>query len=161
MTAGRRIDRDHMLRMMDLHDYDTVRTHATAIALRLRNGTMPPASTGGPWPDEWLALFDRWVAAGFPRLDLAAGTTILNVLPNNRLELRASGSVGGQGVQVWFDLRAIGEAQRHYALSAEQEPPGSGGGSAQFTAIERMPRGLLRSILVTDANGTQEIMVPV
>jgi len=27
---------------------------------------MPPIEDGGPWPEEWIALFERWIAAGHP-----------------------------------------------------------------------------------------------
>jgi hypothetical protein len=32
---------------------------------------MPPPDEGGPWPPEWLALFERWINEGMHRLDRA------------------------------------------------------------------------------------------
>jgi hypothetical protein len=32
---------------------------------------MPPPDEGGPWPPEWLALFERWINEGMKRLDNA------------------------------------------------------------------------------------------
>jgi hypothetical protein len=52
-----------MMRAFDLWSYDDVRSNADAIATRLRAGTMP---CDGPWPNERVALFDRWVADGTP-----------------------------------------------------------------------------------------------
>jgi hypothetical protein len=46
-----------------------VRSNKDAILQRLqaRDGSMmPPASAGGPWPDEWIALFQRWIQEGTP-----------------------------------------------------------------------------------------------
>ncbi len=56
-------DRAAMMRAFDLWSYDDVRSNADAIATRLRAGTMP---CDGPWPNERVALFDRWVADGTP-----------------------------------------------------------------------------------------------
>jgi hypothetical protein len=51
-------DRDSMRRSFDLWSYDDVRTHAGAIAQRLKNGSMP---CDGAWPAEKVELFERWV----------------------------------------------------------------------------------------------------
>ena len=47
----------------DLWSYDDVSQNATAIAERLRDGSMP---CDGAWPDEQIELFERWVDAGAP-----------------------------------------------------------------------------------------------
>ena len=47
----------------DLASYADVNTHADAILERVRNGTMP---CDGPWPQERVTAFARWVAAGKP-----------------------------------------------------------------------------------------------
>jgi len=59
-------DVKHMSGMIDLSNYADVRDSADSILSRLRDekNPMPPAETGGPWPDEWIALFARWVAEG-------------------------------------------------------------------------------------------------
>lgn len=54
---------------IDLSSYDDVKANSAAIQDRLkrRDGKMmPPQSADGPWPDEWIALFDRWVAEHMP-----------------------------------------------------------------------------------------------
>lgn len=64
------VDIDHMADFgVDLGTYDGVKANATEISTRLKDTTapMPPTSTGGPWPDEWIALFDRWISEGFPQ----------------------------------------------------------------------------------------------
>jgi hypothetical protein len=51
---------------VDLGTYDGVKTNAAAIlqSLKDKDAPMPPAEDGGPWPDEWVALFERWIAEG-------------------------------------------------------------------------------------------------
>src|SRR5688500_17262186 len=65
----RLIDREHMIRMFDLYDYDQVVAHAEAFADRVAVD-MPPVTSGGPWPQEWVALFRRWMTTGYKRLEL-------------------------------------------------------------------------------------------
>jgi hypothetical protein len=54
-------DRDSMKWAFDLSSYDDVARNSDAILERLREGTMP---CDGGWPDEQVALFERWIAAG-------------------------------------------------------------------------------------------------
>jgi hypothetical protein len=54
-------DQQAMQAAFDLWSVTDVRTHSSAIAARLRAGSMP---CDGPWPAEKVALFDRWVAEG-------------------------------------------------------------------------------------------------
>jgi hypothetical protein len=56
-------DRDAMRRAFDLWLYDDVVAHASAIATKLHDGTMP---CDGPWPEERLEVFDHWVDQGTP-----------------------------------------------------------------------------------------------
>src|SRR5262245_4642172 len=65
----RLIDRDNMAWRMDLWNYDQVRENAAVIVERLQ-ADMPPTAYGGQWPAEWIALFQRWIAEGFGKLDL-------------------------------------------------------------------------------------------
>jgi hypothetical protein len=64
------IDIDHMADFgVDLGSYDGVKANARDIATRLKDAAapMPPKDSGGPWPDEWIQLFDRWMSEGFPQ----------------------------------------------------------------------------------------------
>ena len=56
-------DRDSMKRAFDLWSYDDVAQHSDAIVGRLRDGTMP---CDGAWPQERVAVFQRWIEAGLP-----------------------------------------------------------------------------------------------
>jgi CDGSH-type Zn-finger protein len=56
-------DRGSMRFAFDLWAYDDVREHGGAILRRLRDGSMP---CDGTWPDGRIALFERWIEAGYP-----------------------------------------------------------------------------------------------
>jgi hypothetical protein len=63
------IDVKHMSTRIDLTSHSSVAAAASKIASRLKQTgrtMMPPEQHGGPWPEEWIALFDRWVAEGCP-----------------------------------------------------------------------------------------------
>ena len=57
-------DRDAMRRAFDLWAYEDVVAHASAIASKLHDGSMP---CDGPWPAEQVSAFDRWVSQGTPQ----------------------------------------------------------------------------------------------
>lgn len=59
-------DIDHMNDFgIDLSDYATVRDNADSILTRLmdRDNPMPPEPRG-PWPQEWIDCFKRWIDKG-------------------------------------------------------------------------------------------------
>ena len=56
-------DRDSMLQSFDLWSAADVAANGSAIAERLRDGSMP---CDGPWPATQVALFTRWLANGAP-----------------------------------------------------------------------------------------------
>lgn len=58
----RDLDRASMLKRFDLWNYDDVVNHGTAIASRLKAGTMP---CDGAWQPEQVSTFDRWMQDGF------------------------------------------------------------------------------------------------
>ncbi len=59
----RESDRESMEFAFDLWDYHDACTHAQDILERLTDGSMP---CDGEWPEEQIALFQRWVEAGMP-----------------------------------------------------------------------------------------------
>ena len=68
----RSIDIEHMQSVkFDLSDYEDVKDFSGDILKRLKEldnlKVMPPIKDGGPWPEEWIALFERWITAGHPR----------------------------------------------------------------------------------------------
>jgi hypothetical protein len=68
----RDIDVQHMANVgpfsLDLTNQAEVAARAQQILARLKNAEdpMPPIRTDGPWPEEWIALFERWIAEGHP-----------------------------------------------------------------------------------------------
>ena len=52
-----------MRNAFDLWSYADVQTHSSAIAERLKNGSMP---CDGAWASEQVELFERWVEQGMP-----------------------------------------------------------------------------------------------
>src|SRR6267154_2145665 len=67
----RLLEREHMTTLLtpgiDLWDLDAVWAKRNLILGRLRAEglqTMPGAQVGGPWPAEWISLFERWAATG-------------------------------------------------------------------------------------------------
>jgi hypothetical protein len=59
----RQRDQQAMSFAFDLLSYQDVEHHAPAILDRLRAGSMP---CDGPWPDQQIDLFQRWVDEGTP-----------------------------------------------------------------------------------------------
>jgi CDGSH-type Zn-finger protein/truncated hemoglobin YjbI len=62
-TLFRKRDRNSMKFAFDLWSYADVQQHADQILTRVRNGSMP---CDGEWPQEYMAAFERWIAAGKP-----------------------------------------------------------------------------------------------
>ena len=59
----RELDRDEMDYIFDLWNYQDVSTHAQSILERVEDGSMP---CDQEWPEEQIALFRAWMAAGMP-----------------------------------------------------------------------------------------------
>lgn len=51
------VDHDHMLRMIDLWDWQDTRENSAVILQRLQNRTMPP----GGWQDDKIRTFENWI----------------------------------------------------------------------------------------------------
>jgi hypothetical protein len=56
-------DVSSMSKAFDLASYNDVRANAGQILAKLSDGSMP---CDGPWPQERVELFRRWVGAGYP-----------------------------------------------------------------------------------------------
>jgi len=54
-------DINSMKKAFDLSSYDDVRSHADAILGRVSAGSMP---CDGPWPQDQVDLFRRWIEEG-------------------------------------------------------------------------------------------------
>ena len=157
------IDREHMKghggdRDMDLWDYDSVvkYSHDILVKLRTEGNPMPPLTTGGPWPDEWIALFERWVSAQCPRLELAAGT--YTATPHNAEVILAAIGNTSVACNVWLYLKSIASDKREYILYAEP----SSDSQTTFSVIDEFEAPDDPSeftIIVHDCNGEQEVPI--
>jgi hypothetical protein len=163
------VDRDHMLqlsspkRRIDMFDYDQVveRCKSGVFQSWLR-GHMPPVNVGGPWPDEWLALFDRWVEGvdgerKFLRLAPVSGdyTATLNA---GAVLLMATGEKPDDADEVWLERISMAESPREYALVREEV--GTAKEAGEFTVRERFtPAAGVTTVIVTDAKGRHEVNI--
>lgn len=128
----RSLDREHMDFAFSLWQYpegpgsDPI-THFTLILNRLKSPApdvvMPPPYAGGPWPKEWVDLFERWLAAGAPRLDLATlDSTHLTAVrqPGTPLiQLSVPVSLPSPGHVAWLERRWV--ATRQFSPEAADE----------------------------------------
>jgi hypothetical protein len=160
----RLVDRDHMLllsssqRRIDLFDYDQVVARCrTGVFQQWLKGHMPPVNVGGPWPEEWLALFDRWVSEGYRRLDTAAAEYSAGVNGGSVL-LIATGEKPADEDEVWFERLSSAESPREYALV--REAIGTTSDPSDFTVRERFVAAPgVTIVVVHDANGRHEVTI--
>ena len=122
----RLLDREHMLTLVepgfDLWELERVWEMRNDILLRLRgegSQNMPGLQLGGPWPAEWIALFERWTQN--PTADdighhlvLAQpdGPYQLQPLSGDKRRLQAKVIAPTAGCRAWFELDSITSGQR-------------------------------------------------
>ena len=167
----RALDRDHMLFFADLWDTATfytpdgqprddvikkVRDHVITDA---PTDVMPMLSHGGPWPQEWRQLFERWIAEGCKKLDLAKGTYSALRLPEGTVLLSADGVDVVEGSVVWFERLYRGPADFTYCLYSE--PPSNIGAIKNPVSvveeIKNVPDTLI-NITVVDRDGSRTVV---
>lgn len=156
----RQIDREHMRQgppsfAMDLWNYDDVVAHADEILNRVA-ADMPPADWGGPWPAEWVALFQRWKDTGFKRLETGTGTFTRQAGATS-VRLRATGMFPAAGYKGWLQLDQLTDTERHYTLVFEKPDAPNSGTPAAFTITEKFPAPDTKTIFVTDATGVHTV----
>ena len=153
----RLIDQQHMLLFFDLYNYDDAKKNAPTIKQRLAASSMPPPSTGGPWPSEWVTMFQRWIDAGFPRLLLGTGSNYALSKDGTSYTLQCNVTVPTSKAQAWLDIVDVDPAHRTYRLYIDP----TGGGQQVPTTL--MPSDNfdedtnITSVTVIDAAGTQKV----
>ena len=159
----RHLDRDHMLmlsgnRRIDLFDYaQVVERSRTGVFQNWLRGHMPPVNAGGPWPEEWIALFDRWVSGGFLRLadvtaEYSAGRS------GGMVTLVAAGEKPSDDDEVWFERVSSSESPREYKLV--RDAIGEPGDPGDFTIRERFAATAgVDVVIVNDAEGRHEVKI--
>lgn len=151
----RATDREHMRFAFDLWDYEQLVQHAETFADRVAVD-MPPATAGGPWPDEWVQLFRRWMATGFKRLELGTAQYTWSQTPS-ATTLRATGAYPSPGYKGWLQLEAETDTAKTYVLYFEAPDVATRGTPADFNFRERYSGTDGRSVFMRDAAGVQQV----
>ncbi len=169
----RLLDREHMLEVfgpsVDLWELERVWELRNDILLRLRaeaDRNMPGIGVGGPWPREWIDLFERWTQN--PTADdighhllraLPAGLYELEPLSEDRWRLRATVVAPSLGCRAWFGLDAVTADRREYTLCLEPALPAQASAETTLYAVETFVRGDVRKLVVRDVAGVHELPV--
>jgi hypothetical protein len=171
----RLLDRQHMLHLvvgpgLDLWDYDVVKAHSASILQRVKGDSlkqeMPTVRTGGPWPSEWVSLFDRWIQEGFRRLTLGTARN-LKLQQDKDLGMILGCTLDVPGTtdhrpRSWFEMEFIPGIQtaayKPYFLPAENlSTPTS---TIEIHCAERIDVIPPQGITVIDATGTHVVNLP-
>jgi hypothetical protein len=168
----RLLDREHMLTMVepgfDLWDFETVWTMRNDILARLRGAggfNMPGLKVGGPWPAEWIDLFERWTQN--PNADDTGHRLLLGqrdgayqVEPvGDKRRLRARVTAPSPGCRAWFELESTAPGRRVYTLYVEPPLPAPAADPTPIPALEMFDKGDVTTLVIHDAAGTQELSV--
>jgi len=149
----RLIDSDHMASFFNLLDYDQVVQNKDDIADSLTAKAMPPLSTGGPWPEEWVALYGRWVALNCPRLGSASNVKYTLAPRGSAMSLTAEGKYGDKE-GAWFERLPDRGGVRVYALVVR---PGGGNPTRPFKVEEKTIPAGTKSVTVQDKDGPHTV----
>ena len=152
----RATDREHMLFAFDMWDYDQLVLHAEEFADRA-SVDMPPVASGGPWPDEWVALFRRWMATGFKRLELGTAQ-YSKTQSSTAVTIRATGTLPGPGYTGWLQLESETETTKTYVLFFEPPDAPAAGDPVPFSIRERYGATDTRAVSIRDAAGTHPVV---
>lgn len=151
----RLMDREGMIWAFDLYNYDHVVAHAEQIADRAAVD-MPPLSKGGPWPQEFVDLFRRWMVTGFKRLELGIGEYGWSV-SGNTTTISANGVYPAPGYKAWLQLQEESSTARNYTLYLEAPDTPQPGNPATFQLKDKHKRTDSPEIFITDFNGIHKI----
>lgn len=154
----RTTDREHMLAEngLDLWDYEQIREGADLILDLLKDigPLMPPSGSGGPWPDEWVQLFQRWRDTGFTRLELGTGQCAFDQAARR---IHATGTFPGAGYTGWLQVETETGASRTYTLYFEPPDSAVDGGAQPFSLDEPCDAPDSQSIYIHDSTGVHQI----
>ncbi|MGH2839407.1 MAG: hypothetical protein ACRDKY_01115 [Solirubrobacteraceae bacterium] len=148
-------DRDHMAFAFDLTDYDAVAANAADILERLE-GDMPPPGASGPWPEEWIELFKRWIDSGKQRLEL--GTAAFTFAATaSAATITATGSYPAAGYTGWLQLESETDTTKTYVLYVEPPDTAVAGDPETFRLRERYAATDTRTAFVRDSTGVKQL----
>ncbi|WP_327673229.1 hypothetical protein [Kitasatospora sp. NBC_00458] len=152
----RATDRDHMLFSLDLWDYDSVVANIDAVIGRVDHDGMPPDDSGGPWPDEWIALLRRWKESGFKRLQIGTADFTL-ARTSSAVTVKATGTFPAAGFTGWLQLESETDTSKTYVIYYEAPDSPDGGTPAAFTLREKYRAADTRTVFVHDGTGVREL----
>jgi len=161
----RLLDREHMLGQFDLWDLQSVWTNRVQIMDAVSGSRMPPLPKGGPWPMEFVQLFQRWLTTG---TDTQPGHHLILAAPQGSYSVGVTGGnvsvsvkVGAptHGCRAWFDMQATTETERTYTLYLEPAYPDAPAAPQVLPVIESFPKNGITKVIVNDGNGRQEFPV--
>jgi hypothetical protein len=170
----RLLDREHMLTLfgpgVDLWDLDAVWQLRNKILVRLRletDSNMPGLDVGGPWPPEWIDLFERWTQNPTEddighHLVLAstAGPYRLEAVSTERRLLRATVLAPSPGCRAWLSLDSVTPGQRAYTTYLEPAMPAQPAAETNLEIAEEFVKGGATTVLVRDAGGSHQLTLP-
>ncbi|MCI5165903.1 MAG: hypothetical protein D3903_07370 [Candidatus Electrothrix sp. GM3_4] len=124
-----------------------------------------PGVTGGPWPEEWVDIFERWIATGS---NDRTGHHLITVAPDEgsyeirrifggKLRLQTTVTVPSDGYRVWFNIETITSTSRTYRLVAEPPYPVRQDSPRQELVSEKMPAAGLKRVIIIDADMTRQL----
>jgi hypothetical protein len=170
----RLLEHEHMMTLVtppiDLWDLDTVWNKRTDILERLKDvgaQNMPGERMGGPWPAEWIALFERWIATGS---DEAPGHHLVLAKPDAAAyaverasstlrKLTAAVTAPTKGCRVWFEVDSVSSDRRDYTLYLEPAFPAQEADPTVLRVVDTFGKGEVTRLVIQDADGTQEVPV--
>lgn len=149
-------DHQHMSFLFDLWDYDQVVSNAQEILDHVTGDAllMPPLDAGGPWPDEWVRLFQRWKDTGFKRLEIGTATCAFD---EGGKTITASGTFPAAGFRGWLHIESDTDAVRTYVVYFEAPDSAVAGRAEAFTWTEFYDGPAGQSIQVRDSTGLHRL----
>lgn len=151
----RALDREHMRSMFDVWRYEDVASQVDSILSRVA-ADMPTLATGGPWPQEWVALLRRWRDEGLKRLELGAAIYSLSRV-GTKFVLTAKGGYPQGGYRGWLELEEGSTTERRYTLYFDAPEIADGNPGQSFTFRERYADTDARKVVVRDSSGDHQV----
>lgn len=162
------LDREHMAKwveLLDLWDVDAVWQRRKKILIKVRDvQDMPGTRYGGPWPPEWVQIFERWMATGSDTepghhlvLATAQGDYQIESLGDGKRRLSVKVSAPTAGCRTWLELESLNGTERVYTLYLEPAYPKEDPQPTTIDAREVFRKGSSTIIVIHDAAGRHEI----
>lgn len=165
----RLLDQEHMFRFLgkfDLWDLNAVWQNRQDILNKIRLD-MPGERYGGPYPDEWISVFERWMQTGTEtqpghHLVLARPEGNYRVQPigGDKRRLTVNVTAPSPGCRTWFELVSKSETERNYTLCLEPPYPAVPPAPTLMNAVEGFLKAGATRLRIKDAHGEQEVPIP-